>query len=48
MPKNNFPAHWKGENGLYCAGLSRRGLFGIAMDAQAIANDVQKVLSGRN
>ncbi|KAI3961804.1 hypothetical protein MKW92_038609 [Papaver armeniacum] len=24
MPKNPFPDHWKGANGLYCAGLSRR------------------------
>ncbi|XP_059433539.1 probable indole-3-pyruvate monooxygenase YUCCA10 [Corylus avellana] len=47
MPKNSFPCHWKGENGLYCAGLSKRGLYGIAMDAQAIANDVEKVLSAR-
>jgi hypothetical protein len=36
MPKNRFPAHWKGENGLYCAGLSKRGLFGAATDAQTI------------
>lgn len=47
MPKNRFPAHWKGENGLYCAGLSKRGLFGAAMDAQTIADDINKVLSGR-
>ncbi|MED6198681.1 hypothetical protein PIB30_068872 [Stylosanthes scabra] len=25
MPKNEFPKHWKGDNGLYCAGLARRG-----------------------
>ncbi len=47
MPKNRFPAHWKGENGLYCAGLSKRGLFGAATDAQTIADDINKVLSGR-
>ncbi|XP_059639589.1 probable indole-3-pyruvate monooxygenase YUCCA10 [Cornus florida] len=46
MPKNNFPAHWKGVNGSYCAGLSRMGLFGVASDAIAIANDIEKAISG--
>ncbi|KAI3886419.1 hypothetical protein MKX03_036706 [Papaver bracteatum] len=41
MPKNPFPYHWKGANGLYCAGLSRRGLAGISMDAEAIAKDIK-------
>jgi indole-3-pyruvate monooxygenase len=45
MPKNSFPGHWKGEKGLYCAGLSRRGLLGVSMDAQAIANDINKVIN---
>ncbi|KAL6598545.1 hypothetical protein ACP70R_046244 [Stipagrostis hirtigluma subsp. patula] len=40
MPKKIFPNHWKGENGLYCAGLAKRGLAGIAMDAKNIANDI--------
>ncbi|KAF5204183.1 Flavin-containing monooxygenase, partial [Thalictrum thalictroides] len=40
MPKAKFPNHWKGENGLYCAGLSSRGLAGIYADAHAIANDI--------
>ncbi|RZC44220.1 hypothetical protein C5167_037171 [Papaver somniferum] len=43
MPKNSFPDHWKGANGLYCAGLSRRGLAGVSMDAEAIANDIKKI-----
>ncbi|RLM59130.1 hypothetical protein C2845_PM18G11650 [Panicum miliaceum] len=30
----------KGANGLYCAGLAKRGLAGIAMDAKIIANDI--------
>ncbi|XP_062158003.1 probable indole-3-pyruvate monooxygenase YUCCA10 [Alnus glutinosa] len=47
MPKNSFPGHWKGEKGLYCAGLSRRGLLGVSMDAQAIANDINKVINGK-
>lgn len=40
FPKNYFPNHWRGENGLYCAGFARRGLAGIAMDAKNIANDI--------
>ncbi|CAL4986322.1 unnamed protein product [Urochloa decumbens] len=40
MPKQKFPNHWKGANGLYCAGLAKRGLAGIAMDAKNIANDI--------
>ncbi|CAL5089273.1 unnamed protein product [Urochloa decumbens] len=40
LPKKEFPNHWKGANGLYCAGLARRGLAGIATDAKNIANDI--------
>ncbi|KAL6660710.1 hypothetical protein ACP70R_001745 [Stipagrostis hirtigluma subsp. patula] len=40
LPKKRFPDHWKGANGLYCAGLAKRGLAGIAMDAKNIANDI--------
>ncbi|CAJ1974332.1 unnamed protein product [Sphenostylis stenocarpa] len=47
MPKPGFPNHWKGENGLYCAGFSRRGLDGIAFDAQRIANDISMSTSTR-
>ncbi|CAL4986329.1 unnamed protein product [Urochloa decumbens] len=39
-PNQEFPNHWKGENGLYCAGLAKRGLAGIAMDAKNIASDI--------
>ncbi|VAI40491.1 unnamed protein product [Triticum turgidum subsp. durum] len=42
VPKKEFPNHWKGANGLYCAGLGRRGLAGIAMDAKNIANDIKR------
>ncbi|XXG39351.1 hypothetical protein AAC387_Pa01g0335 [Persea americana] len=41
MPKHDFPNHWKGKNGLYCAGFSRRGLAGLSMDAQNVANDIK-------
>ncbi|KAF8411691.1 hypothetical protein HHK36_004249 [Tetracentron sinense] len=47
MPKNTFPNHWKGQNGLYCAGMSKRGLFGVSMDAKAIASDIQMVINGK-
>ncbi|KAK1275236.1 putative indole-3-pyruvate monooxygenase YUCCA10 [Acorus gramineus] len=40
-PKERFPNHWKGKNGLYFAGLGRRGLAGVSMDAQNIANDIK-------
>ncbi|KAM7507822.1 hypothetical protein LguiA_018275 [Lonicera macranthoides] len=44
IPKQRNPNHWKGENGLYCAGFSRAGLFGISNDAQNIADDIKKAL----
>ncbi|KAL5982693.1 hypothetical protein ACLOJK_016769 [Asimina triloba] len=44
MPRSCYPNHWKGEKGLYCAGLARRGLAGVSMDAQNIADDIKKVL----
>ncbi|OIT37379.1 PREDICTED: probable indole-3-pyruvate monooxygenase YUCCA10 [Nicotiana attenuata] len=45
LPKAAFPDHWKGKNGLYCVGLSRRGLYGIALDAQNIATHINSLLS---
>ncbi|XP_058740722.1 probable indole-3-pyruvate monooxygenase YUCCA10 [Vicia villosa] len=41
IPKQSYPLHWKGKNGLYCVGLSRRGLYGAAQDAENVANDVR-------
>ncbi|WOG94782.1 hypothetical protein DCAR_0314079 [Daucus carota subsp. sativus] len=43
FPKPGFPNHWKGEKGLYCVGLARRGLYGAAMDAENIANEIKKL-----
>ncbi|KAG8481362.1 hypothetical protein CXB51_026121 [Gossypium anomalum] len=40
MPRKSFPYHWKGRNGIYNVGFSRRGLQGISSDAQNIANDI--------
>ncbi|XP_057455536.1 probable indole-3-pyruvate monooxygenase YUCCA10 [Lotus japonicus] len=44
MPKNDYPNHWKGDHGLYCGGLARRGLWGVKMDAEAIAEDITQSL----
>ena len=40
MPKKPFPKGWKGENGLYAVGFTRRGLLGTASDAIKIATDI--------
>ncbi|XP_027351672.1 probable indole-3-pyruvate monooxygenase YUCCA10 [Abrus precatorius] len=45
FPKRSFPNHWKGQNGLYCVGLSRRGFYGANMDAQNVANDIASLIS---
>ncbi|XP_047085434.1 probable indole-3-pyruvate monooxygenase YUCCA10 [Lolium rigidum] len=45
LPTKQYPNHWKGENGLYCAGLARRRLAGIAEDANNIANDIKSMIS---
>ncbi|KAK7337388.1 hypothetical protein VNO77_17959 [Canavalia gladiata] len=42
--KGSFPNHWKGQNGLYCVGLSRRGFYGAKIDAQNIANDIASLI----
>ncbi|KAK9167144.1 hypothetical protein Scep_002335 [Stephania cephalantha] len=47
LPKNKFPNHWRGSNGLYCAGFSRRGLAGVSMDAVAIAQDINLMMVER-
>ncbi|KAM0932613.1 putative indole-3-pyruvate monooxygenase [Dioscorea sansibarensis] len=40
MPKSPFPNGWKGSNGLYCVGFTRRGLLGTASDARNIAKNI--------
>ncbi|XP_043720031.1 probable indole-3-pyruvate monooxygenase YUCCA10 [Telopea speciosissima] len=44
IPKQSYPNHWKGKNGLYFAGLARQGLYGGGVDGQNIANDIKKLL----
>ena len=45
MCKQKYPNHWKGKNGLYCAGLARRGIDGLAEDALRIADDIKDDLN---
>ncbi|KAG2691572.1 hypothetical protein I3843_08G015300 [Carya illinoinensis] len=40
MPKTPFPNGWKGQNGLYTVGFTRRGLLGTASDAIKLAKDI--------
>ncbi|CAL4952471.1 unnamed protein product [Urochloa decumbens] len=43
--KDGFPRkpnEWKGKNGLYAAGFSRRGLLGVSTDATNIADDIKQ------
>ncbi|KAF2304546.1 hypothetical protein GH714_033204 [Hevea brasiliensis] len=40
MPKTPFPDGWKGENGLYTVGFTRRGLLGTASDAVKIGQHI--------
>ncbi|KAL5783186.1 hypothetical protein ACOSP7_008215 [Xanthoceras sorbifolium] len=42
MPKTPFPDSWKGDNGLYTVGFTRRGLLGTASDAVKIAKDISE------
>lgn len=45
MPLQKFPHHWKGKNGVYCAGFSQKGLAGVSFDAQLIADDIANKLN---
>ncbi|CAM0880908.1 unnamed protein product [Alopecurus aequalis] len=40
MAQQSYPEHWMGKNGLYCAGMVRRGLYGSCEDAELIAEDI--------
>ncbi|CAI9107512.1 OLC1v1006885C2 [Oldenlandia corymbosa var. corymbosa] len=43
LPKSPFPNGWKGKDGLYAVGFTRRGLAGASADATKIASDISKV-----
>ncbi|KAI3711615.1 hypothetical protein L1987_70154 [Smallanthus sonchifolius] len=40
LPTKPFPEGWKGENGLYAVGFTKRGLLGTSIDAARIAEDI--------
>ncbi|KAE8718795.1 Indole-3-pyruvate monooxygenase YUCCA6 [Hibiscus syriacus] len=41
MPRQPFPNGWKGEDGLYAVGFTRRGLLGAAFHATKVAEDIE-------
>lgn len=41
FPRKPFPHGWRGNNGLYAAGFTKKGIFGAAFDAWRIAEDIQ-------
>lgn len=44
-PKQMYPNQWKGENGLFCVGLARRGLNTVAIEAQNIAHHISNQIN---
>nr|QLD98962.1 YUCCA6 [Lilium sp. c103505] len=48
FPKNAFPHSWRGENGLYATGFTRRGLLGASLDAHRISDDIASQWSSKN
>ncbi|KAM7493239.1 hypothetical protein LguiB_027848 [Lonicera macranthoides] len=42
FPRKPFPNGWKGENGLYSVGFTKRGIFGASFDARRIADDIER------
>lgn len=44
LPKRAFPNGWKGENGLYSVGFTKRGLLGASIDAKNVADDIESCL----
>ncbi|MCL7047095.1 hypothetical protein MKW94_017246 [Papaver nudicaule] len=42
LPWKPFPNGWKGENGLYSVGFTKKGLLGSSMDARKIAQDIEE------
>ncbi|KAG0498215.1 hypothetical protein HPP92_002906 [Vanilla planifolia] len=42
LPRRPFPNGWKGERGLYAVGFTKRGLLGASLDAQRVAQDIER------
>ncbi|XP_003565643.1 probable indole-3-pyruvate monooxygenase YUCCA11 [Brachypodium distachyon] len=47
LAARRYPDHWKGEKGLYCAGLAKRGILGSCVEAELIAEDIANMLYHR-
>ncbi|XP_030448272.2 indole-3-pyruvate monooxygenase YUCCA2 [Syzygium oleosum] len=43
FPKKPFPNGWKGKNGLYSVGFTKRGLLGASLDARSISQDIERL-----
>ncbi|KAK4774401.1 hypothetical protein SAY86_009336 [Trapa natans] len=41
LPKKPFPHTWRGKDGLYSVGFTKRGLLGASMEALKIAEDIE-------
>lgn len=44
MPRAAFPHSWRGDDGLYVVGFTRRGILGTSSDAVKIASDIAEKL----
>ncbi|KAF7817145.1 indole-3-pyruvate monooxygenase YUCCA6-like [Senna tora] len=42
FPRRPFPNGWRGENGLYAVGFTKRGILGASMDAKRISEDIER------
>ncbi|KAE9609163.1 hypothetical protein Lal_00020377 [Lupinus albus] len=42
FPRKPFPNGWKGENGLYAVGFTKKGLLGTSIDAKRITQDIER------
>lgn len=42
LPRRPFPNGWKGGQGLYAVGFTKRGILGASMDAMRIAGDIEQ------
>ncbi|KAJ6821883.1 putative indole-3-pyruvate monooxygenase YUCCA10 [Iris pallida] len=45
MCKQKHQNYWKGQNGLYCTGFARKGLYGCAVDSLNIAEDINGLMN---
>lgn len=43
FPRSPFPNGWKGRDGLYAVGFTRRGLSGASTDAVKVAQDIGEI-----